>query len=40
MVGPTADRNSGHHFGTVSGSPSPRLVAPDLAGLNLGRSAR
>lgn len=40
MVGATADWNSGRHFGTVSDSPSPRLVAPDLAGLNLGRSAR
>jgi redox-sensitive bicupin YhaK (pirin superfamily) len=37
MVVATADWNAGTHFGTVEGSPSPRLVAPDLAGLNLGR---
>ncbi len=40
MIGATADWNSGRRFGTVSGSPSPRLVAPELAGLNLGRRAR
>lgn len=33
MVAATADWNGGRTFGTVSGSPSPRLVAPDLAGL-------
>ena len=33
MVNATADWNAGRAFGTVSGSPSPRLVAPDLAGL-------
>ena len=33
MVTATADWNAGRTFGTVSGSPSPRLVAPDLAGL-------
>ena len=33
MVAATADWNAGRTFGTVSGSPSPRLVAPDLAGL-------
>lgn len=37
MVAATADWNAGTRFGTVEGSPSPRLVAPDLAGLNLGR---
>jgi len=33
MVAATDDWNAGRTFGTVSGSPSPRLVAPDLAGL-------
>jgi len=33
MVAATADWNAGRTFGTVSGSPSPPLVAPDLAGL-------
>ena len=33
MVTATADWNAGRTFGTVSGSPSARLVAPDLAGL-------
>jgi redox-sensitive bicupin YhaK (pirin superfamily) len=33
MVNATADWNAGRTFGTVSGSPSPPLVAPDLAGL-------
>lgn len=33
MVTATADWNGGRMFGTVNGSPSPRLVAPDLAGL-------
>lgn len=32
MVAATADWNTGRTFSTVSGSPSPPLVAPDLAG--------
>ena len=39
MVNATADWNAGRTFGTVSGSPSPPLVAPDLAGLPI-KSAR
>ena len=31
----TRDWNSGQRFGTVKGSPSPRLLAPDIAGLHL-----
>jgi hypothetical protein len=31
----TRDWNAGRRFGTVRGSPSPPLVAPDVAGLNL-----
>jgi redox-sensitive bicupin YhaK (pirin superfamily) len=33
MVAATADWNAGRSFGTVHGSPSPRLHAPDLGGL-------
>jgi redox-sensitive bicupin YhaK (pirin superfamily) len=35
MSAATADWNAGRRFGTVEGSPSPRLIAPDLAGLTL-----
>lgn len=35
MLKATADWNAGRHFGDVKGSPSPRLIAPDIAGLNL-----
>jgi redox-sensitive bicupin YhaK (pirin superfamily) len=31
----TRDWNAGRHFGPVHGSPAPRLIAPDVAGLNL-----
>ncbi|HEV2285508.1 MAG TPA: pirin family protein [Steroidobacteraceae bacterium] len=31
----TSDWNAGRHFGPVHGSPAPRLIAPDAAGLNL-----
>ena len=31
----TLDWNAGRHFGPVHGSPAPRLIAPDVAGLNL-----
>jgi quercetin 2,3-dioxygenase len=31
----TRDWNAGRHFGPVRGSPAPRLIAPDVAGLNL-----
>ncbi|MGH8472407.1 MAG: pirin family protein [Gammaproteobacteria bacterium] len=35
MAKAAEDWNAGRYFGEVKGSPSPRLVAPDLAGLNL-----
>ncbi|MFH0340665.1 MAG: pirin family protein [Chromatiales bacterium] len=35
MAKATEDWNAGRYFREVKGSPSPRLVAPDLAGLNL-----
>ena len=35
MVKATEDWKTGRYFGEVKGSPSPRLVAPDLTGLNL-----
>ncbi len=35
IVKATGDWNAGRYFGEVKASPSPRLVAPDLAGLNL-----
>jgi redox-sensitive bicupin YhaK (pirin superfamily) len=35
MIKATADWNAGRHFQAVNGSPSTRLVAPDLAGLTL-----
>lgn len=38
MIKATEDWNAGRYFGEVKGSPSPRLVAPDLAGLNLKRA--
>ncbi|HUO19057.1 MAG TPA: pirin family protein [Steroidobacteraceae bacterium] len=31
----TSDWNAGRRFGPVHGSPAPRLIAPDVAGLNL-----
>jgi len=33
----TSDWNAGRRFGPVHGSPAPRLIAPDVAGLNLRR---
>ena len=38
MVKATVDWNARRYFGEVKGSPSPRLIAPDLAGLNLKRA--
>jgi quercetin 2,3-dioxygenase len=35
IVQATEDWNARRYFGEVRGSPSPRLVAPDLAGLKL-----
>jgi redox-sensitive bicupin YhaK (pirin superfamily) len=38
IVKATEDWNAQRYFGEVKGSPSPRLVAPDLSGLNLKRA--
>jgi redox-sensitive bicupin YhaK (pirin superfamily) len=35
MIKATEDWNAGRYFGEVKGSPSARLVAPDLGGMNL-----
>lgn len=35
MIAATENWNAGRHFGEVKGSPSPRLIAPDLSGLSL-----
>lgn len=35
IVAATENWNAGRHFGEVNGSPSPRLIAPDLSGLSL-----
>ncbi|MCI0354323.1 MAG: pirin family protein [Acidobacteria bacterium] len=40
MLKATEDWNARRYFGDVEGSPSPRLIAPDLAGLNLNRARR